>query len=139
MFLQDKFSKRPTGSRTVAAISLALACAAGGVCLRATPADAECLLPSVSREIRTLVRYRYWLRNHEGRHGLWGVAFGIPPFTPKADVQNGRIGRQVWNSPQVRISLRGQYRRNARCEGSPAIQRQPNFPLASRQIHVRKR
>ncbi len=136
---QDKFLGRPTVSRTGGAVFKALACAAGRVRHRATPRDSECLLASVNREIRTLSRCRYWLRNYKGRCGLWGVAFGIPPFTPKADVHDCRIGGQVRNSPQVRISLRGQYWRNACCEGSPAIQRQPNFPLASRQIHVRKR
>ena len=95
---QDKFQgdqRQSNRWRCVLSVSLR----SGGVRRRATPGDSECLLLSVSCETRTLVRCRYRLRNHKSRRGLWSIAFGIPPFTPKANVQDCRIGRQVRNSP----------------------------------------
>jgi len=86
-----------------------------------------------------LVRCRYRPRNHKSRRGLRGKAFGIPSFTPKAEIHDGCVCRSVWNSPIEILGFRVQPGANPHSECAPAIQRQPNFLLASRQIYVGKR
>jgi hypothetical protein len=75
-------------------------------------------------------------RDHKSRCRLRTVAFGIVELAREANVQHSRIGRRVWNGPIVIFGVRSDRRRNARRESPAAIQRQPNFHLASARVNL---
>ena len=91
-------------------------------------ADSRCV--SSQRCCRqNLVRLRWALRDHKHRRRLRSVAFGIMQVTSEADVQDRRVGRRIWDSPEEGcipwVEPRDPHRkRNA------AIQRQPSLALA---------
>jgi len=93
---------------------------------------------SVSYETRILVRCEWRLRNHEGRCRLWSVAFGVPRFTPKANVHDGRVCKHVWNSPIERLGFPIQPGANPHGECSPTVHRQPYFHLTGSKVYVGK-
>jgi hypothetical protein len=84
------------------------------------------------------VQLRRTMRDRKWGSGLRAIAFGVIRFTPEADVQDRRTCRRVGNNPIEKRSSRIELRRNAEWEGSAAIQRQINFQLTPRQVHIGK-